>query len=462
MTGMPELPRAALRLIEVLEGAGGEAWVVGGWVRDALRGAPDHDVDVCCSLRWQQTKAACEAAGIAVHETGTAHGTVTCVSDGMSIEVTTFRVEGTYSDMRHPDSVAFVEDVREDLARRDLTINAMAYHPCRGLLDPYGGQDDLAAGVIRCVGDPATRFGEDALRVLRAVRFACRLGFVVEPATQAALDAAAPTLSAIAPERIGAELDGILASGRLSWAMLHERPAMAAAVPELAALVGFGQRSVYHIYDVYEHTAQVAGALEAFSGGCAPSCLRWAALLHDVGKPSCFTVDDEGRGHFYGHPAKGARMAEAALRRMAVPGEVARPACALVAMHDLPFGPAAPQVRRALARLDRACPGQALPLMHELLLLKRADALGKAPSCFPYVAELDRIEAAVRAERRRGPVVGVRDLAIGGADVMRAAGIGPGREVGRLLAAVLDEVVAGKVGNDPESLMAYVRSLALR
>ena len=247
---MFELSAGASRVLQALEAAGFEAWVVGGWVRDALRGDASHDVDVTTNALWQEVAAAARAAGLTVHETGTTHGTVTVVADGEPVEVTTYRVEGTYSDLRHPDEVRFVRDVREDLARRDFTVNAMAWHPERGLLDPFGGREDLAAGVIRAVGVPEERFAEDALRVLRAVRFACRMGFDVEPATHAALVAAAPNLKAIAQERIGQEVGGILASHRGGWALMHETDALVAAIPELAPMVGFDQRSRYHAYDV--------------------------------------------------------------------------------------------------------------------------------------------------------------------------------------------------------------------
>ena len=198
---MPELPAYAAAVLRALEDAGFEAWVVGGWVRDALLGSASHDVDVCTAAPWQESERALLAAGLAVHRTGTQHGTVTAVSEGKPVEVTTYRVDGAYSDARHPDSVRFVRDVREDLARRDFTINAMAFHPARGLLDPFGGREDLARGLIRAVGDPRLRFGEDALRVLRAVRFACRMGFSVEPRTQEALAACAPELAHVARER---------------------------------------------------------------------------------------------------------------------------------------------------------------------------------------------------------------------------------------------------------------------
>ena len=261
------VPDYGLRVLHALEDAGFEAWVVGGWVRDALLGAPMHDVDVTTSAPWQETERVLRTAGIEVHETGTAHGTVTAVIDGQPVEVTTYRVEGTYSDRRHPDEVRFVRDVREDLARRDFTVNAMAYHPDRGLLDLFGGREDLARGVVRAVGDPYRRFEEDALRVLRAVRFACRLGFEVEPHTQVALAACAPELDGIARERVGQEMDGIVASGRVSWALNNEFDVLARAVPALIPMRGLDQRSPYHAYNLLEHTARVCAGVEAFSGG---------------------------------------------------------------------------------------------------------------------------------------------------------------------------------------------------
>ena len=240
------VPDYGLRVLRTLEAAGFEVWVVGGWVRDALLGAPMHDVDVTTSATWREAERVLTAAGIEVHETGIAHGTVTAVVDGQPVEVTTYRVEGTYSDCRHPDEVRFVRDVREDLARRDFTVNAMAYHPERGLLDLFGGREDLAFGVIRAVGDPYRRFEEDALRVLRAVRFACRLGFDVEPRTQAALVTCAPELDSIARERVGQEMNGIVASGRVSWALRNEFDVVARAVPALIPMRGMDQRSPYH------------------------------------------------------------------------------------------------------------------------------------------------------------------------------------------------------------------------
>ena len=446
-----------MRAIDALEAAGYEAWVVGGWVRDALRGLPGHDVDVTTSAPWQETARVLRAAGIEVHETGTQHGTVTAVVEDLPVETTTYRVEGTYSDQRHPDEVRFVTDVREDLARRDFTVNAMAYHPSRGLLDPFGGREDLERGVIRAVGEPAVRFGEDALRVLRAVRFACRLGFAIEPATQAALVDCAGGLRHIAAERIGQEMDGILASGRVAWALRHEFEVLSAAIPELAPMRGFDQRSPYHAYDVLEHTARVCAGVEAATGGCASRSLRWAAILHDVAKPSTFSVDDGGRGHFFGHPEEGARVAGRVMGRLAIERQTVRETQALIRLHDLPIKATTRSTRKMLAKLEAACPGRGAALAFSLLDLKRADALGKATQCMGYASDLDAHASQVRAELARGKVCTVSDLKVNGADVMRERGIEPGPGVGMVLQSLLAAVINDELANDREALLAELR-----
>ena len=451
------LSRAGERVLRVLEDAGLEAWVVGGWVRDALRGDAGHDVDLCCSGSWQDSEAALRAAGIRVVESGIRFGGITAVEDGERIEVTTYRLDGFYTDGRHPEQVTRAERVEDDLARRDFTVNAMAWHPERGLLDLYDGAGDLARGLIRAVGDPRRRFEEDALRVLRAVRFACRLDAAIEPATQAALEACAPELDQIASERIGQELDGILATGRAAWALRHEFAVLSAAVPELAPMAGFDQRSPYHAHDVLEHTARVCAGAEEFAGGRPLPALRWAALLHDVAKPSCWSEDVSGRGHFFGHPEEGARVARRVMGRLAVPGEVTRAAAALVLLHDFEIRATAPSMRRMLSELEAAAPGQARPLAFALLDLKRADAVAKAPACMGYAVELDAMTAVLRAELSAGAVWRVRDLAVGGADVIRERGVEPGPGVGMVLAQLLEAVKAGEVPNRRDALLAWLR-----
>ena len=451
------VPDYGLRVLHALEDAGFEAWVVGGWVRDALLGAPMHDIDVTTSAPWQETERVLRTAGIEVHETGTAHGTVTAVIDGQPVEVTTYRVEGTYSDRRHPDEVRYVRDVREDLARRDFTVNAMAYHPDRGLLDLFGGREDLARSVVRAVGDPYRRFEEDALRVLRAVRFACRLGFEVEPRTQAALVACAPELDDIARERVGQEMNGVVASGRVSWALRNEFDVLARAVPALMPMRGLNQRSPYHAYDLLEHTARVCAGVEAFAGGVPTQALRWAALLHDAGKPMCASVDENGRGHFRDHQRAGAVLCKDALLGLALPHEVAGRAAALVRYHDRHLSASPAGVRRLLRRLDQARPGEAPTLAYQLLDLQRADAIAKARPYAQRAVELGAFEQALSAELLHGAAFRVRDLAVGGGDVMRELGIAPGPEVGNALSALLDDVIYGRVENSREALLAWLR-----
>lgn len=456
-------PAYGLAVLRALEAAGHEAWFVGGWVRDALRGESAHDVDVCTSATWQQTERALEAAGIEAHETGIQHGTVTAVVGGRPVETTTYRIDGAYTDQRHPDSVTFVTDVREDLARRDFTANAMAWHPERGLLDPFGGREDLELGVIRAVGEPAVRFGEDALRVLRAVRFACRLGFAIEPGTQRALVDAAPELAHVARERVGAELRGIVNSGRCAWALRNEFEVMAAAIPAIGRMRGFAQRSPYHSYDALEHTARVVAGIECFAGGVVSERLRWAALLHDIGKPACFTVDVNGQGHFYGHPHEGAVMSVHILRELAIPLELSRQIVALVRLHDRPMKASAPSELRLVADLARRSGlrtrAEVVELMHEMFDLRRSDAVAKAPQCRAYATELNGHERLFRRIVAEGGCWSMGDLAVSGGDVMSACDIAPGPAVGDALRAALDAVIAGHVPNNREALLSFLRKL---
>ena len=519
----------ALRVLAALEAAGAEAWIVGGWVRDALMDLPDHDIDLTCSAPWQESKRALEAAGLAVVESGVKFGGITAVvypdgpageKDGAGtaaperIEVTTYRIDGFYTDGRHPDAVTFARTVEEDLARRDFTVNAMAWHPRRGLLDLYGGADDIRTRLIRAVGNPRTRFEEDALRMLRAVRFACRLGFAVEEGTARALAACAPLLDQVARERVGWELDRILLTGRGGEAMARYPEVLCAAVPELAAMRGFEQRTPYHCYDVYGHVARVlawagghplaggeaadearaaearwprgasvaggAGSTSAIpaasaaapsgsaAGGAADAAnaatqsalepapsrsLIWAALLHDVGKPATFTEDKNGQGHFYGHPEAGERMARAVMRRLGLPAALIREVCLLVRYHDTPLAPE----RSALLGMAARLAGEGLDtprLMDELFDLRRADALGKAPRCFAYLEDIERMRALMRELVAEGAPYRTKMLALTGSDLI-AAGIASGPELGRRINELLAAVMRGEVANERDALLAY-------
>lgn len=455
LTGLvPDFARAVLT---ALEDAGYEAWIVGGWVRDALLGNPAHDVDVCSSAPWQEAAHVLKAAGMAVFETGTAHGTITCVIDHHPVEVTTFRVEHGYSDLRHPDEVIFVDDVRQDLARRDFTVNAMAYHPERGLLDPFGGSDDLSYGILCAVGEPEERLAEDALRVLRAVRFAARFNLTIEPETAAVVKAYAPNLATIARERVGQELTGILATGRMGWALRTHPEVMCAALPCLAPSLGFSQRSPYHAYDVYEHTSRVCDGVEAFTGGLASEELRWAALFHDVAKPETFSTDESGRGHFFGHPKLGARVAESVLSEMAVPRRTVKRAVTLISLHDRQLNPTERAARRILCAVAERVPDSPAALTYDLISLKRADAIAKDPKHRNDCTELDEVERLVSQQLRQSTAMRVRDLAVTGADVMHERAIEAGPEVGIILDWLLTSVVDDGIPNTREALLELLR-----
>ena len=455
-----QVPTYALRALEVLEDAGFEAWIVGGWVRDALRGSFAHDIDITTSATWQQSKAAFEAADIPVYETGIAYGTVTAVVEKHPIEVTTYRCDGEYLDGRRPDSVQFVSRIEEDLARRDFTINAMAYHPKRGLLDLYSGQEDLSARVIRAVGKPKVRFTEDALRMLRALRFACRFSFAIEEKTHQALLACAPLLSQVASERIGLEVAQIVEAGQIAHAISLGFPVLAVAIPELLPLQNFDQRSPYHAYDVLEHTARVCSATEAFTAGTATPALRWAALLHDIAKPEMFTTDADGRGHFYGHPEKGAVVAKALLKRLALSQHLSNEVCALVALHDFDVEITTSSLRHMVALLAEASKSDGVTLAYDLLTLKQADALAKAVPYRGYAVTLERMFSLLKNEAKKGIAQRPQDLCISGADIMQALSITPGPIVGSYQHKLFETYLIGTVENRREELLALLAQLA--
>lgn len=439
------VPPQARRVIEVLEVAGFEAWCVGGFVRDSLLGRPVSDIDIACSALWPQTEEACLAAGMRVHRTGEKHGTVTVVCDDAAFEVTTFRVDGAYSDARHPDEVRFVRSLKEDLARRDFTINAMAYHPLRGLADPFGGLEDARRGIIRTVGDPAQRFGEDALRILRACRFSSQLGFSLDGATYQAMLESKRGLLRVSSERITAELQKLLLGDNVCDALLRTVDVLSAVLPELVAMKGFDQCTPYHCHDVLEHTAR------AMAGTPPYPLVRWAALFHDMGKPAAFFKEPGGRGHFYGHAKISVPLARGIMDRLTFSTAFRDRVLLLVERHDDVFDATPRTVKRALARM-----GGDVELFRALCDLKRGDASAQAPA---YAEErmrraddLLRVLDGILAE---GEAFTLKHLAVNGRDAMDA-GIAQGPSVGAALAAALDAVIDEQIPNDRETLLAFL------
>lgn len=439
------VPPQARRVIEVLEAAGFEAWCVGGFVRDSLLGRPVSDIDIACSALWPQTEEACLAAGMRVHRTGEKHGTVTVVCDDAAFEVTTFRVDGAYSDARHPDEVRFVRSLKEDLARRDFTINAMAYHPLRGLADPFGGLEDARRGIIRTVGDPTQRFGEDALRILRACRFSSQLGFSLDSATYQAMLEGKRGLLRVSSERITAELQKLLLGDNVRDALLQTVDVLSAVLPELVAMKGFDQCTPYHCHDVLEHTAR------AVAGTPPYPLVRWAALFHDMGKPGAFFKEPGGCGHFYGHAKISVPLARGIMDRLTFSTAFRDRVLLLVERHDDVFDATPRAVKRALARM-----GGDVELFRALCDLKRGDASAQAPA---YAEErmrradnLLRVLDGILAE---GEAFTLKHLAVNGRDAMDA-GIAQGPSVGAALAAALDAVIDEQIPNDRETLLAFL------
>lgn len=438
------LPEAVLRALDALEKAGWESYAVGGCVRDALRGEEPHDWDLCTAAPPEEMKKV--FAGERMIETGLKHGTLTLLTPSMPLEITTFRTESAYSDARHPDSVSFVRDIHADLARRDFTVNAMAYSPRRGLRDDFGGQEDLKNGRIRCVGVPDERFREDALRILRALRFAARFGFTVAPETAAALRENRELLRRISPERIFSELRGILCTRGACEMLLAFPEVFFVFLPELEPMLGFDtRRPQNHCWDVWGHTAHAVDAI-------APEAvLRLTMLFHDSGKPQTFRYDAQaGVGRFPGHPAVSARIADAALRRLRCDNATRETVLTLVENHEMRTGHAKKDLRRLLAKIGEEN-------MRRLLLVRRADAAAHAPDAAARLTALagedERLLDEIVAERG---CLHVRELAVNGNDLL-ALGVPPGAAVGTLLSQLLDRVLDETLPNEREALLAAAR-----
>ncbi len=432
------LPDTVKQCITALEQSGYAAYAVGGCVRDACLRLKPKDYDLCTSALPQETE------GLFCHFplvlAGEKHGTVGVVTDCGVVEITTFRTEGDYQDSRHPDWVAFVPRVENDLARRDFTINAMAFSPSRGFVDPFGGREDLEKKILRAVGDPWARFREDSLRILRGVRFAVRFHLDVDPETERAMEEEAPRMESLARERVFEELCKLLPLARAED-LTRFAPILAAVIPELAPMIGFDQRSPHHAYDLFTHTAHVVE-------GVPPDLtLRWAALLHDVGKIPSFTTDETGRGHFYGHAQVGADMADGILRRLKAPTALREAAVTLIRNH----------MERRLTKksLRRLVSGLGFPMALSMLRLQEADMGSKGTGEAEEENIFPQLYAFLEEIRQEDACLTVKDLAVDGNDLM-ALGL-RGKAIGEGLHTLLDQVLDEALPNEKEALLNYLR-----
>ncbi len=436
------LPSAVRSIIGILEDAGYEAYAVGGCVRDLILGRIPQDFDITTNALPQEIKA-CFRRTI---DTGIEHGTVTVMWRGTGYEVTTYRVDGPYKDARHPSSVTFSPHLGEDLRRRDFTVNAMAYHPVRGLVDLFGGMDDLSEGVIRCVGEAQERFEEDALRVLRAYRFAGQLDFLIEEKTRQAARDHAPRLRLISAERIREEMTKLLISPHPEVLReLYEDGIAAVILPEFDRCMRMSQRNGHHLWSVGEHTVRSVMAVRA------DRVLRWTMLLHDLGKPDAVVCID-GKERFPGHGDTGEKIAENILRRLRFDNRTIRDVTKLVKFHDVRTQPDESSVRHAVYEIGT----ELFPLYLEV---QRADADAKNPEKMgPSYERIDADGVIFRRILERGDPLCLSDLAVSGNDLMDA-GIPKGREIGRILNALMDRVLSDPSLNEKGSLLAIAEEL---
>lgn len=430
-------------IFDRLHSAGYECYAVGGCVRDSLRGVTPHDWDFATSAlpdEIEQVFADCRLVTI-----GKTYGTIAVVLDGAQYEITTYRVDGDYTDARHPDEVRFSRSLHDDLLRRDFCVNAMAYNPIDGLIDEFDGQTDLRYGVIRCVGDPAARFSEDALRILRALRFSSALGFTIEPATENALLQQKDALEGIAAERLREELVRLLCGENVAPVLRRYRDVIAVFIPEIAGTFDFEQNNKHHNRDVYKHiVASVAGIRP-------DPVLRTTMFFHDIGKPMSRRIDRNGVSHYKGHQTLGAAMTREILRRLACSNRFTDEVCTLIKWHDERFCAETVRIKRCLREIGE-------DQMRRLLEVQRADTLAqsiymreeKLASLSATEDELDRII-------RSGECYSLRMLAVTGTDMIHM-GVSSGRMIGEVLDECLDCVIEGELPNDREALLPFVRS----
>lgn len=440
-----DIPRDVELIINVLEKAGYEAYAVGGCVRDAILGRKPDDWDVTTSALPQDVKRLFRRTV----DTGIKHGTVTVLIKSTGYEVTTYRVDGNYTDGRRPDSVRFTSNLLEDLKRRDFTINAMAYNPKTGLVDIFGGHDDLRNKIIRCVGDAKERFGEDALRMLRAVRFAAQLGFNIEDNTMAAIKELAPSIANISEERIREELEKLIISDNPGMIRIaYELGITNIIMPKFDIMMATPQNTIYHIYSVGEH------AIHVMEGVRADRILRWTALLHDIGKPKCRTVNSKGQDSFKEHAVVGAPMAREILKSLKADNKTVNIVSKLVECHmDNPV-----RKEKSMTAMRRSIHKIGKDLYPMFLEIRRADILAKSRiKVDEAMEELTFMEEAYDRIIKAGDCIDIKDMNISGKDLI-AMGIGPGREIGEILEYLFDEVLKNPALNEKETLIEMAKN----
>ncbi len=435
------LPEHVTYIINKLEQAGFEAYAVGGCIRDSIMGRIPNDWDITTSASPFQVK---ELFRRTV-DTGIKHGTVMVLLDGIGYEVTTYRIDGEYEDNRHPKQVVFTKSLEEDLKRRDFTVNAMAYHDQRGLVDLFGGMEDIGRNCIRCVGNPEERFAEDALRIMRAVRFSAQLGYAIEEKTKCAMKKLSPSLINISAERIQVELVKLLVSPHPDYMRLaYESGITKVILPEFDVCMETGQNNPHHCYSVGEHILHTLSFVEA------DKVLRLAMMFHDIGKPLVKKTDEDGIDHYKMHPQESARLAREILRRLKFDNDTIHKVCRLVEYHDFTISLEDDVKKQAVRRVLAKIGEDAFPGMFEVI---RADILAQSDyHRQEKLKKLERIRKLYQEIKEGEECLSLKDLAVTGGDLI-ACGMKPGRELGAVLQKMLEDVLEEPSRNTKEYLL---------
>ncbi len=437
------ISKNAKAVISVLEDAGYEAFFVGGCVRDCIMKRPCGDVDITTSATPGELEKALSNNNIKFIETGLKHGTVTVLFNGDAFEVTTYRTDGDYKDNRHPENVRFVKSLSEDLARRDFTVNAIAYNDSVGTVDIFGGKEDIDNKIIRAVGDPDKRFNEDALRIMRAIRFASVLSFNIEDETKKAIYKNKELLKNVSLERIFTELSKLLTGDNVFNVLMEYREIIAVVIPELEPIFNISQNTKWHIYDVWEHTCK---SVEQSPKDLA---LRITMLLHDIGKAYSKTTDENGTDHFKGHQKISAVYAENILKRLKAPNEIYDRVMFLVPIHDMHIGTEKKKIKKCLSKAGEKN-------LRDLIEVKRADKLAQNPQMTQWeLINLDITQAVLDEIIAEGEPFRVKDLAVNGNDML-SLGL-KGKEVGNALNTLIDKVINNELVNEKDELISYVK-----
>lgn len=438
-----KLPASVDAIIDILQANGYEAYAVGGCVRDSILNRQPDDWDITTSATPWQVK---ELFNRTV-DTGLQHGTVTVLMGNHAHEVTTYRIDGDYEDGRHPKEVTFTASLEEDLKRRDFTINAMAYNDKSGLIDLYGGTEDLQRRCIRCVGNAGERFSEDALRILRAIRFAAQLDFGIEQETYDAICRLSQTLSKISAERIAAELTKLLVSGHPEFIQnAYESGITKVILPEFDSMMETPQNNPHHCYNVGRHT------IESLKYAPADKVLRLTMLLHDMGKPACHQTDEDGIDHFKGHAKEGMELSREILQRLKFDNETIYQVTNLVKWHDCRMEPSHITIRKILNKIGP-------DLFDKLLVVQYADTMAQSGFCRKEkIQRITDVEICFKEILEANQCISLKDLELTGQDLI-ALGLKPGPQIGQLLNQALDQVLEDPEKNKRDYLLFYIKSI---